>query len=259
VPPVDGAAVAEQRGLTWVVGDVHGCADELGRLLERLRLDADDRVVVVGDLFHRGPDAWGVVERLRAAGARFVLGNHELCVLRRAGLAPARADASDRPPLRTAFPALGPEDLAGDGRRPLVAPSERLVELLVFLQAHDGCFLEHAALPGAGPTADGRPWCVVHAGVPPGKEPAACTPEELVYAPRARGRRGPFWYERYRGPTLVVFGHQPRSEPLVRRVDGRLVALGLDTGCVYGGRLSAYCPEEDRLESVAAARAYARS
>ncbi len=46
------------------------------------------------------------------------------------------------------------------------------------------------------------------------------------------------------------------ESPRVVRLGGRLVALGLDTGCVYGGRLSAYSPELDAFERVPAARAY---
>ena len=243
---------------SWVVGDVHGCAEELQLLIEGLGLGLDDQLIVVGDLFHRGPDAWGVASLLTEHEARFVLGNHELAVLRRAGLAPARADGSDRPARRTKFPPLTQEDLVGDGRRPLAAADEHLAGLLEFLQDHDGFVLHSARMFEAGPTVHGGEWLVVHAGVPLGRDPLTCEAEELVYPARVRGRRSPFWYERYRGPDLVLFGHLPNSEPLERRVDGRLVALGLDTGCVYGGALTAYCPERDEFRSVPAARAYAR-
>ena len=50
----------------YLVGDVHGCADELDRLLEtELAVDDDDLVVFVGDLVRKGPDSAGVVERVR--------------------------------------------------------------------------------------------------------------------------------------------------------------------------------------------------
>jgi hypothetical protein len=245
---------------SWVVGDIHGCADELARLLDDLRLAPAERLIAVGDLFHRGPDPLGVLELLRAAGALFVLGNHEHAVLRRTGLAPERADALDRPPARLTFPPLDAEDLAGDAGRPLVAPRERLGEILRFLQAHSGYYLEHAAIPGAAPTSDGRAWCVVHAGTTPGREPRDSAAADLILPARAgRARRGsaaPFWFEEHAGPTLILFGHLVFDAPHAVRRDGKLVALGLDTGCVYGGRLSAYSPERDELRSVAAARAY---
>ena len=57
----------------------------------------------------------------------------------------------------------------------------------------------------------------------------------------------------------MLFGHTPSKLPRAWRTGGKLVALGLDTGCVYGGRLSGYSPELDVLVSVAASRAYASS
>ena len=69
-----------------------------------------------------------------------------------------------------------------------------------------------------------------------------------------RGR--PWWYEAYEGPALVLFGHTPSTFPRAQHAHGRLVALGLDTGCVYGGRLTAYSPELDDFASVPARRAY---
>ncbi|MFT5292394.1 MAG: hypothetical protein ACI8QS_002497 [Planctomycetota bacterium] len=242
---------------TWIIGDVHGCAVELGQLLGALDLEPTDQAVVVGDLFHRGPDAWGVVQLMREHGVQFVLGNHELAMLQRVGLAPSLADGSDRPPLRTSFPPMTVEDLVGDGRRPLVAPAAQLGELLVFLQGHAGYVLKSDMIENAGQTPDGRAWLVVHAGIPPKRDPMTCGPKELVYSPRLRGLRSLLWYERYRGPELVLFGHTPNEEPLVRKVDGQIVALGLDTGCVYGGKLTAYCPERDEFVFVPAADAYA--
>lgn len=67
-------------GRTLVVGDVHGCADSLDRLLARTR---PTRVVLVGDLFTRGPDPGGVWELIDAWGAEAVLGNHDERVLTR--------------------------------------------------------------------------------------------------------------------------------------------------------------------------------
>ena len=242
---------------TWIIGDIHGCARELAELLARLAPADHDRIVALGDLFHRGPDAAGVMDLLRERRAQFLLGNHEEKVLHRMRLAPREADGADRPPLRTEFPPLGEEDLVGDGGRPLRAPRARYGELLCFLQGHSGYYLTHEDVDGAGPTADGRPWSVVHAGLSLARGVRGSRPRELIYPPRAGGRGRPFWYEVWEGPELVVFGHMPAPAPRRLHAAGRLVALGIDTGCVYGGALTAYCPERDELVSVPAAAAYA--
>lgn len=240
---------------TWVIGDIHGCAEELDELIGLLSLNSDDRLVSVGDLFHRGPDPTGVMDVFQAAGGSFILGNHELRVLQRFGLDPKRADAADRPALREEFPQLEEEDLAGDGKRRCSIPPERRVDFLRFLQSHSGFYLEHAQIPGAGPTRDGRPWCVVHAGIVPGQAPRDSQPEELVSLRRLPLRGGPYWYEVYTGSNLILFGHTPAKTVRARHAGGRLTSLGVDTGCVYGGELTAWILEEDRIVQVAGQKA----
>jgi hypothetical protein len=244
---------------TWILGDIHGCSDELEEMLGKLQLGPDDTLLSVGDLFHRGPNPIGVQDLFVAAGGVFILGNHELRVLERFGLAPRMADAADRPPMRTEFSDLEPDDLAGDGMRPCDVPPERRADVVRFLQGHSGFFMENSSLPTAGPTKDGRAWCAVHAGVIPGKAPINSHPEELVSIRRLPSRGRPYWYEVYSGPNLILFGHTPSKVPRAHRVGGRLVALGLDTGCVYGGKLTAYSPELDEYVQVSARKSYAKS
>ncbi len=241
---------------TWIVGDPHGCAEELSVLLDRLALGPDDRVVVVGDLLHRGPDPVGVMELMREVDAEFVLGNHERRILARFGLAPDHSDARDRPPTRLELPTLEARDLDGDGGAPCHVPAAWRAEVIRFLQGHRGYFLEDTDLEGAGTTRDGRPWCVVHAGLVCGRSPRDTDPEQLVSLRRLPGRGRPYWYEVYQGECLILFGHTPSKLPRQRRVRGLLVALGLDTGCVYGGCLTAYAPELHELVQVEATSAY---
>ena len=66
---------------TIVIGDVHGCADELGDLLGRLQVQAQDRIIQVGDLINRGPDSVRCVRIAQAHRFELVYGNHELRLL----------------------------------------------------------------------------------------------------------------------------------------------------------------------------------
>lgn len=226
---------------TWVLGDVHGCAEELASLLDLLALGPGDRLIPVGDLYHRGPDPLGVA-RLLAAVPRceIVLGNHEHVLLRR--LRMLGPDAS--------WNGLDAASLAGDGGTALASfdpdCSAELLEPLrdrpYFLRGTDG----------------GRPWLVVHAGVVPGRRVEDTPVEQLVRLRRLPGVRGePFWFETWRGPELVLFGHTSSMVPRRCLAGSRLVALGLDTGCVYGGHLSAWRLEDGELAAVPAQRRYA--
>jgi len=242
---------------TWIVGDIHGCSEELSSLIEELDLSTEDQLVACGDLFHRGPDPAGVMDLLTETGARFILGNHERAILRRLGLAPARALPAERPALRELFPPIEAEDLDGDGHMPCHMPAARRQELLIFLQRHSGYFLRGSDLERPSTTADGHSWCVVHAGFDPSKSVEANTPFELTRTRRLDRRGHPWWFECHDGPELVLYGHSVGGLPRAEYAHGQLVALGLDTGCVYGGALTAYSPELDELVGVAARVAHA--
>jgi serine/threonine protein phosphatase 1 len=78
---------------------------------------------------------------------------------------------------------------------------------------------------------------VVHGGIDPERPLSDHSAEELLTmrAPHGSGYDGPFWYEDYDGPYRVFFGHTVHERPVERDH-----AIGLDTGCVYGGQLTAY-------------------
>src|SRR5918999_4601301 len=75
--------MAQSQGRTIVVGDIHGCYDELIELLDKVKLKKSDRVVSVGDLITKGPKSREVLD-LFITDKRFstVIGNHDL-ILRR--------------------------------------------------------------------------------------------------------------------------------------------------------------------------------
>ena len=193
---------------TLIVGDVHGCPDELEALLAKARYaQGADRVVLVGDVVVRGPDSRRTLAIARELGASVVRGNHEHRLLAgRAGT--ARLGPNHR---RVAA------DLSKDGWR----------------------FLEEMPLWLDLPEHDVR---VVHAGVVPGRD-MKDAPHDALLRMRtidAKGdwsdRRdlGELWGTRYVGPPHVVFGHNARAEPQLHPW-----ATGIDTGCVYGGNLTA--------------------
>ena len=96
---------------------------------------------------------------------------------------------------------------------------------------------------------------MVHAGVRPGVPLKHQMASDLTglrtMGANPSGREGVPWYEVYRGKRIVLFGHWAAIEP--RRAPR---AIGLDTGCVYGGRLTAYIIESDQFLSVSAYRTY---
>jgi len=94
----------------------------------------------------------------------------------------------------------------------------------------------------------------VHGGVDPKRPLCEQDADSLLTfrsTPPKNGYDGPFWFETYTGPPRVYFGHTVLDAP----VDTGW-AVGLDTGCVYGGELTAYHTGEGVFTSVPAAETY---
>ncbi len=208
---------------TIVIGDIHGCYDELEDLLERIAPGASDRIIAVGDLIVKGwknrevLNLFMVDERFQA-----VIGNHDRAILR-------HWNEENISLKRTQKAAL--DELDADRAR--YASYLNSLPYMIDLGSH----------------------VVVHAGVRPGVPLEAQTPDDLTEL-RTLGsdrtsREGIPWYEVYDGEKIALFGHWPAPQP--RR--GRR-AIGLDTGCVYGYQLTAYIIESDEFVSVRARRAY---
>lgn len=201
-------------GRTIVVGDVHGCASELERLLRELALTPSDRLVFVGDLVARGPDTLGVLAIVRRTNAEVVRGNHEQKLLTwRARAASGDAEISLGRWHRQVADALTEADWALLEATPLSLD----------LPEHDARVVHAGVLPGL-PFEDQEAETLLHVRAIT-VQPATQEPTRAVTLP---------WGRLYAGPPHMVFGHAA--------IDGLQLhpwATGLDTGCVYGGRLSA--------------------
>ncbi len=206
---------------TLVIGDVHGCSRELDLLLQRV---GPDRVVYVGDLYTKGPDPAGVWKLVAASGGVVVRGNHDQRL----------ADVVN-------------------GRRP---HDKHGAACAAALDAADPDWRAHLA---AMPTwiEDVAGFTVVHAGVHPSGDLAATTFRMAITMRRFPDEDvSPHWADQYVGERRVIFGHDAVRGLVRRERDGRPWVIGLDSGCVYGGALTGYIPEEDGLVSVAAERVY---
>src|SRR4051812_578872 len=85
-PPMDPESSGTGRQAppprTLIIGDVHGCLDELKDLLDVAATEGmPEQIILVGDLVAKGPDSQGVLQFARQRGIRAVLGNHDAKVL----------------------------------------------------------------------------------------------------------------------------------------------------------------------------------
>jgi serine/threonine protein phosphatase 1 len=193
---------------TIAIGDIHGCRAAFDRLLEAVAPAADDTLVTLGDYVDRGPDSKGTVERLMALAGEVQLvplaGNHDQMLL----------DAHRHPALEADWRVCGgTATLESYG---VELPADLPAEHVEFLR-HCRSFYEQPArffvhanylarLPLAKQTQETLYWLSLRESVP---------------RPHVSGR-------------MAIVGHTPQKEILNL---GHLV--GIDTGCVYGGWLTA--------------------
>jgi hypothetical protein len=222
----------EGTGRCIFVGDVHGCIDEVSELLAKVGVGRDDTVVSVGDLVRKGPDPVGCLELWRSRGYYAVLGNNEEKMLRNGKASESAVDRAlaERPDLLSyiaSFPIV--IDLPQRGLAVVhggLMPGMSVDETDVGRHRDVLTKLRYIRREGDG-------W----RNVPKGEE----HPGDRL------------WAQEWRGDRYVLYGHTPLVEP---RYDE--LALGLDTGCVYGRRLTAgvWKNGEWDVVSVKARRAY---
>lgn len=197
----------------FAIGDLHGCIGELRRLLEEIRPASGDRLVFLGDYVDRGPDARGLIDVLidlrdrSPADCIFLKGNHEDMFLDFLGEGGHHGDAFLMNGGRGTLASYGIDPGAGE----IMLPPGHLE----FLRNLRLSYLE-------------SPFLFVHAGISPLLSLEEQPEESLLWI------REEFIRNRHLLPYTVVFGHTPHRE-IVWHVPWK---IGLDTGCVYGNKLS---------------------
>jgi len=203
---------------SYVIGDIHGCLDELVYLIDQLPLEQADRLIFLGDYIDRGPNSQGVVSyliKMQEQSSRelvFLKGNHEDMFLAYLGLPGQYGDMF----------------LYNGGQATLdsygVSPAGlSAAEILRRIPSDHIEFLKHLRLYYLE-----NPYLCVHAGINPLKSLENQTPDELLWI------RNEFIDNPHKLPYTIIFGHTPQKEILFRLP----YKIGLDTGVVYGNKLS---------------------
>lgn len=213
---------------TFIIGDIHGCFDELCDLLDKAGLSSDDPIIAIGDLVNRGPQSAQVLDffwRSPALNVRSIKGNHEHKHV--------RAHRGQAAPTLSVLLA----------RWQIGADYDDAVAYMDSLPVY-------LDLPDA---------LLVHAYLEP-KVPLARQEERMLVG--TMGAAGHLtahykkpWYVYYNDPKPLVVGHKDMSgkqEPFVYK--DRI--FGIDTGCVYGGKLTGLLLPDFRFITVPARRPY---
>ncbi|MCY4328836.1 MAG: metallophosphoesterase [Endozoicomonadaceae bacterium] len=210
---------------TIIIGDVHGCFDELQAILKKVAYSPQsDRLIMTGDVISKGPYPFKTLQFCREINAEVVAGNHEYAFM-----------------------------LYLQGKKPPYSGFLQLKQnMLPDIEQWQEWF-EH--LPLFIATSE---FLVVHAGLHPSL-PVEKTDPHILTTIRTWDGKGeslncendPPWFDFYTGKKLVIFGHWAKRGLVVR--DN---VTGLDSGCVYGNDLSALILPERKIVQVKAAQTY---
>lgn len=198
---------------TFVIGDIHGCHKTMVALLNRISPDPQSDVLVfLGDYINRGPDSSKVISELLRLRKQFnhvitLMGNHEFMWLNY--LAGKDQKCFLMMGGRQTLQSYGIQDLFHSDLIHMLPPDQLhfFNELLTYWEDEE--------------------YIYVHAGLRPGIHPSQQTNDWLLWA------REKFIKTGYDFGKRVIFGHTPFKDP---RVESN--KIGIDTGAVYGGRLT---------------------
>ena len=200
---------------TIVIGDVHGCLDELQKLLSLTNYSKNDRVIFVGDLIDRGPSSVEVIKFCIENNFESVLGNHEFKFLKwlKKNTIP--------PENKQHYKWLTKKEI------------DYIQSLPLYIKANNNL--------------------IVHAGINPfipfEKQKES---EELFLIRHLDKAKEVFWTSKYSEHYNIIYGHQVHSflSPLIEVTDKGAKCYGIDTGCCFGGRLTALVLETSEIFQV---------
>lgn len=209
------------------IGDIHGCFNELQALLTKVHYNKDqDDLYLLGDVINKGPKNQEVLEFIEQERPFIIKGNHEFYFLKYCH---------------------GQTDLK----------SQSFEKLKKELQPRLNHWLE---------LIDSWPYFIerehflcIHAGIPPLESPLKSIDPELLTNIRTWDGSGeslsnpknPPWHELYQNSKLVIYGHWAQQGLLKTHN-----TIGLDSGCVYGGKLSALILPSKEIVQVQAKEIY---
>jgi serine/threonine protein phosphatase 1 len=209
---------------TFVIGDIHGCLVMLKRLIDKIQWDpSKDRLIFIGDYIDRGEDSQGVIEYVatltkNSRNVQCLIGNHEHMLLEY---------LSGKDPQTYILNGGGATLMSYDRVRrnkddPLIPPEhlDFLSSLLPMIELDD--------------------YYIVHAGFRPHIPIEDQELFDMLWI------RNEFLLSEYDFGKMVIFGHTPFNNPLVMKNK-----MGIDTGAVYGNRLTCLELPEIRFHSVA--------
>lgn len=234
--------------MIYVISDIHGCYDEYIQLLKKIQFSDEDELYVLGDIVDRGPEPIKILfDMMLRTNVYPIIGNHEYIALKI--LSKLNVEIKDD----NVDDYLDKEDIEDfmywmkDGGNTTVEKFQELsvedrsiiLEYLQEFSVYEEIFLEE------------KRFILVHADLHGYEKEKALEDYELEDFLFYRAKYSQRYFEDEN--TVIVTGHTPSftirddRKALVYDANGH---LAIDCGCVYGGKLAAYCLNNGKVEYV---------
>ena len=207
---------------TIIIGDIHSCALELQKLLYKVHYQkGKDFLLFIGDMIGKGPLPLETFLIYKATGAICIMGNAELAFLK--------------------------NWKNSSYLKEYIEPTKEVMGRHYQEFINDIFSFPHYY--------ESESYLVVHAGLLPNKKPQEMDLEQLtnirkITNPQKENQLRA-WYDFYHQEKLIVFGHWAALQGVVKEN-----VIGIDTGAVYGKKLTALLLPERRLVSINSAKVY---
>lgn len=234
-----------------LVGDVHGCIDELCSLIDAINYNpTKQRLIFVGDLVDRGPGSAECVRYVRQLGAECVGGNHENKHVRFRGHEIRKRLTGKSNPMKPM------SLLDSEAHRNLTDDDiDWMRKLPLKIHIEDN-------------------WWAIHGGLEPAYDFDHQSPNQIIRCryvnssgravalnkDKTQPKDTVYWTDAWNGPQSIVYGHVVHSfeTPCIDVKGNGVACIGIDTGCVFGGTLTGYFLRSHEIIKIKAKKQYAQ-
>ena len=233
--------------MKYVVADIHGCYEEFKELMQKINISKKDHLYILGDTLDRGPEPMKVLLNLmNRHNMTYIIGNHDYLFLYFISKLELNLSKTE---------GMSEEDIS-DFQSYLEDGGLSSIEAFMKLSEEEKqtvCdFLKEGNVYGDVMIGDKR-YVLVHAGISGFREDKALDEYDFLDFICERTDYSRRYYRD--GSTYVITGHTPTmyinadSSPNVYIGNGH---IAIDCGCVYGGKLAAYCIEDGSIVYIEA-------
>lgn len=237
--------------MNYVIADIHGCYEEYLELLNKINLEDEDHLYILGDAMDRGPQSMKVLlDCVNRKNISYVIGNHDYLFLH--FIHKLGVDLSNAVNLSA-------EDIS-DFQLYLKDGGLTTIEEFIKLTQEEKIVVCNFLKKANGYEeieVGNKRYILVHAGISGFDEEKSLDKYDVLDFISKRTDYNKRYYQN--GNTYVITGHTPtqyiNKDSLAKVYSGN-GHIAIDCGCVYGGKLAAYCIESGKTRYVDAKKCY---